>query len=144
MYQIKGTMLWRPEDKTPLGVSTHVTIGLPGEKSLHVINLHLKSFPPTRIQGQIDPDESPNGRDKWLSHGGWSEGFFISSIKRVGQALEARILLDEIFADEGNNALIVIGGDFNAEIGAVPFKTIVGRVENTYNVDLRSSVLVPC
>jgi endonuclease/exonuclease/phosphatase family metal-dependent hydrolase len=118
----------------------HVKVELANGRKLHIINLHLKSFPPTPIQGQIDP----NNRYRWLTHGGWAEGFFISSIKRVGQALETRLLIDEIFSQEGNNALIVIGGDFNAEIGSVPFKAIVGSVEDTGNISLRSSVLVPC
>jgi endonuclease/exonuclease/phosphatase family metal-dependent hydrolase len=118
----------------------HVTIKLANGKKLHVINLHLKSKIPTPITGQIDP----NNRFRWLTHGGFSEGFFISSIKRIGQALETRLLVDEIFSQEGNNALIVIGGDFNAEIGSVPFEAIVGSVEDTSNTSLRPSVLVPC
>ena len=118
----------------------HVKIDLGNGKKLHVINLHLKSFPPTTINGQIDP----NNRFRWLTHGGWAEGFFISDVKRVGQALETRILLDQIFAQDGDDALIAIGGDFNAEIDSVPFKTIVGSVDDTNNVVLRSSVLIPC
>jgi hypothetical protein len=39
--------------------------------------------------------------------------FFISSVKRVGQALETRLLVDEIFSRVENNALIVISGDFS-------------------------------
>jgi endonuclease/exonuclease/phosphatase family metal-dependent hydrolase len=118
----------------------HVTIDLAGGKKLYVINLHLKSFPPTPINGQIDP----NNRFRWMSHGGWSEGFFISSVKRLGQALETRLLVDQIFSQQGDDSLIIVGGDFNAEIDSVPFKAIVGSVSDTNNIALRSSVLIPC
>lgn len=38
-------------------------------------------------------------------------------------------------------ALIVIGGDFNADADSVPFKTIVGSVEETNNPELRPTVM---
>ena len=48
-----------------------------------------------------------------ISRESWNRPqFFISSVKRVGQALETRLLVDEIFSREGNNALIVISGEF--------------------------------
>jgi hypothetical protein len=47
-------------------------------------------------------------RESW-----YTPQFFISSVKRVIQALETRLLVDEIFSREGNNALIVISGDFS-------------------------------
>jgi hypothetical protein len=52
--------------------------------TLHLISLHLKSKLPIRIEGQKPDDRTP-----WKTGGGWAEGFFISSMKRVGQALEA-------------------------------------------------------
>jgi endonuclease/exonuclease/phosphatase family metal-dependent hydrolase len=118
----------------------HVKLRLSDQKILHVINLHLKSFNPTPVAGQIDP----NNAFRWLTHGGFAEGFYISSIKRVGQALETRLLIDGIFSSEGEHALIAVGGDFNAEIGDVPFRAIVGSVEDTSNISLRPTVMVPC
>ncbi len=53
-------------------------------------------------------------------------------------------MAERIFQEEGEDALIVIGGNFNAEIDSVPFKAIVGSVEDTQNGDLRTSVLIPC
>lgn len=116
----------------------HCEIALKGSRVLHAINLHLKSKIPTDIKGQ------KKDRYTWLSHEGWAEGFFLSSIKRVGQAFEVRMLLEKIFTDESQQAIIAIGGDFNAEIGSVPFEIIVGSVENTNNPDLRNTVMVPC
>ena len=117
----------------------HCTLDLAGTKKINIINLHLKSFPPTDIPGQKHSTQWY----KWLSHKGWAEGYYISDIKRVGQALETRVLLDQIFSSD-LHALIAVGGDFNAEIGSIPFKAIVGSVQDTSNVDLRDTVLIPC
>ncbi len=64
-------------------------------------------------------------------------------MKRVGQALETRILIDKLF-DEEENTLIVVCGDFNAEADEVPVEAIRGDVENTGNTKLSKRVLVPC
>lgn len=116
----------------------HAKVRLNDGKILHVINLHLKSKIPTPIEGQMKDQYT------WNSHGGWAEGYFISSIKRVGQALEARILLDQIFEADGDGARIVILGDFNAEVGSVPFLAIAGTVAENNNPELRSKMMYPC
>ncbi|MCJ2556518.1 MAG: endonuclease/exonuclease/phosphatase family protein [Candidatus Thermoplasmatota archaeon] len=118
----------------------HSKVRLSGDHTLHVINLHLKSMNPTYVKGQRHEDKYW----LWLSHQGWAEGYYISDVKRVGQALETRILIDQIFDEDGDDALIVVGGDFNAEVGSVPFKAIVGSVEDTQNEALRTGVLIPC
>lgn len=48
-----------------------------------------------------------------------SVGFFISSMKRVGQALEVRMLIEDSF-EKNENFWIVVCGDFNAEFEEVP------------------------
>ncbi len=111
-------------------------ISHPDLGTIHVINLHMKSRLASNIKGQKDGFA-------WKSASGWAEGYFLSSIKRVGQALETRVLIDKIFEDEPN-ANIVVCGDFNAEPGEVPVEAIQGRVENTNNPKLGSQVLVPC
>lgn len=105
-------------------------------RELDVLNLHLKSRIPTPVQGQK--------RDAytWRSAAGWAEGFFISSMKRVGQALEARMLIDSIF-DRDEGAMIAVVGDFNADLDEVPVKAIRGDVEETGNADLSSRVMIP-
>lgn len=114
----------------------HAQIQHPDIGNIHVINLHLKSRLASNVSGQ------KNGFE-WNSAAGWAEGYFLSSIKRVGQALETRVLIDKIF-DQDQNANIIVCGDFNAEPGEVPVEAMCGRVENTNNPDLRSRVLVPC
>lgn len=114
----------------------HARIAHPELGTLHIINLHLKSRLPSTIAGQKEGYS-------WQSAAGWAEGYFLSSIKRVGQALETRILLDTIFDGEPE-AKIIVCGDFNASPGEVPVEAICGRVENTDNPLLRQRVLIPC
>ncbi len=115
----------------------HARLTLPDGSALHVLNLHLKS----RIPGYIDGQKL--NAYTWRSAAGWAEGYFLSSMRRVGQALETRILLDSIF-DAEPEARIAVCGDFNAEPGQVPVEAILGRVENTGNAELRPRVMVPC
>ncbi len=115
----------------------HAKIKLDDTKILHVINLHLKSRLPSYIEGQ------KVSRYKWETASGWAEGFFLSSMKRVGQALETRMLIDKLF-DEHEDALVVVCGDLNAESDEVPVEAIRGDVENTGNGRLANRVLVPC
>ncbi len=115
----------------------HVKIELPDGQLLHVINVHLKSRIPTDISNQKKNSYA------WKTVSGWAEGYFLSSMKRVGQALEVRLLIDEIFENEPD-ALIVVCGDFNAHGGEVPVEAICGAVENTGNPDLVSRVMLPC
>ncbi len=112
-------------------------INLPWGQDLYVINLHLKSKIPSNVDGQRI------NAYKWRTSGGWAEGYFISSMKRVGQALETRILVDQIF-DEDEDAKVVVCGDFNADCEDVPVKAISGYVEDTGNENLIKRVLYPC
>lgn len=115
----------------------YAQVQVPDIGLVHVVNLHLKSRIASTVKGQKSNNYT------WKSAAGWAEGYFLSSIKRVGQALETRILVDDIFSQE-LEAKIIVCGDFNAEPGEVPVEAICGRVENTGNPDLRSSVLLPC
>jgi predicted extracellular nuclease len=113
----------------------HVQIEVDGEL-LHVINVHLKSKIPTDVPGQkIDAFT-------WRSADAWAEGVFLSSMKRMSQALEVRRLIDHIL-DADPDARIVVAGDFNATPDEVPVLAIRGDVENTGNGDLAGRVLVP-
>lgn len=114
----------------------HVKASAPGGAILHIINVHFKSKLATRF--------APLMEDKytWKSASGWAEGYFLSSVKRVGAALEARLVIDDIF-DTDPDASIVIAGDFNAKSDEVPVMAIRGRVEETGNGDLAKRVMVP-
>lgn len=106
------------------------------EDPLHILNVHFKSKNPTSIQGQ-----GPTNF-RWKTASGWAEGYFLSSMKRVGAALEARIFIDGIF-DREEDPKIMICGDFNAEPDEVPVMAIRGRTEETGNPDLNPRVMHP-
>ena len=109
----------------------------PGAEPLHLINCHFKSKNPTAIVGQ-GPTEF-----MWKTAAGWAEGYFISSMKRVGAALGARVLIDQIFEAEPL-ARIVLGGDLNAEPNEVPLMAIRGEVADHGNPALNHQTMYPC
>lgn len=109
---------------------------LPNGESLHIINVHLKSKNPSNIPGGKKDCFS------WKTASAWAEGSFISAMRRVGQALEVRAKVDQIF-DEDIDANIIVCGDFNADFDEVPTEAILGRTENTGNADLNPRVLFP-
>ncbi len=113
----------------------YAKIGHP-QGPVHLINIHLKSRLPSAVPGQREGFA-------YRTVSGWAEGYFISSMKRVGQALEVRLMVDEIFDDEPD-AKIIVCGDFNAEPGQVPVEAIAGRIENTGNASLGHRQLLPC
>lgn len=114
----------------------YVKLDVGGARVLHLVDLHLRSRLPSDIDEQ-------NKGSTWRSSSTWAEGYFLSSMKRVGQALEARMLVDAIF-DEEPGAWIAVCGDFNAGSDEVPVVAIRGPVEETGNPALTGRVLVPC
>ncbi len=115
----------------------HAKVKLDDTRALDLIDVHLKSKLATDVPGQKVDNYT------WKSASGWAEGYFLSSMKRVGQALETRMLIDALF-DAQENALIVVCGDFNADLDEVPVEAIRGDVENTGNDKLATRVMVPC
>ncbi|MGB8273758.1 MAG: endonuclease/exonuclease/phosphatase family protein [Alphaproteobacteria bacterium] len=106
------------------------------KRRLNVVNLHLRSTLAAFVPGQkIDAFS-------WKSVPGWAEGFFLNILKRAGQALETRIVIDRIFdADPG--ALIAVCGDFNAGARETPVRAIRAEEEDTGNGRLANRVMVP-
>lgn len=113
----------------------HALVELPGGWPIHVINLHLKAPLAAHVPGQKE------GPFQWRSVSGWAEGFFLAAVKRVGQALEVRVLIDRIF-DEDPSALIVVAGDLNAGVSEMPVRLLLGDIEDTGNGRLASRALV--
>jgi endonuclease/exonuclease/phosphatase family metal-dependent hydrolase len=119
-------------DRPILGAAIELKSG----RRLHVINLHLRAPLAAPIRGQKRDSSS------WNSVGGWAEGFFLATMKRAGQALEARLFIERIF-DEDPEAPIAVCGDFNAEERQTPLRTIRGEPGDTGNAALAARVLVP-
>lgn len=102
---------------------------------LTVINLHLRAPRAAAIPGQ------KQAAFVWRSIGGWAEGFYVSALKRTGQALELRLTVDGLLAEDPDR-LLAVAGDFNCEDHETPLKVIVGAPEDTGNADLASGSLV--
>lgn len=103
---------------------------------LHVLNLHLRSPLAAFVPGQ------KSGPFRWNSVAGWAEGFFLAAMKRAGQALEARLLVEQLFDAEAD-ALIAVCGDCNAEARETATRLLAGDEEDTGNGALAGRVLVP-
>ena len=85
----------------------HARIEAPGERPLHLINLHLRA-----PRAAFLPGGREEGRWRSLSH--WAEAYFLAGLKRQAQALEARLFAEALF-DGDPEARIAVCGDLNAE-----------------------------
>lgn len=95
-----------------------------GAESLWVVNLHLRAPLASSIPGE------KTGPFSWRTMRGWAEGFYLSALKRCGQALELRFVIDEVLRDSPG-ALIAVAGDFNAEDHETPLRLVIGAIEDT-------------
>lgn len=107
----------------------HTTIELPDSRKLDVFNLHLRAPIAAPIAGQ------KLSATEWRSTQGWAEGFFLSAVKRAGQALELRQAVDDVFL-QNDHSLIALAGDFNAELDSAALRIAKADVEDTGNVSL--------
>lgn len=103
---------------------------------INTVNVHLKSKRPSSISSQMINTYT------WKTASGWAEGYFISAMRRVGQALEVRMFIDQLFEKE-TESKVIIAGDFNADFEDVPIETILGRVANTGNAEHNFKELIP-
>ncbi len=111
---------------------TEIDIGV---ACLHVVNVHLRAPLAAAIPGgKLAPFA-------WKSVGAWAEGYYLSGVKRSGQALELRLLIDQLF-DTDAQALIMVAGDFNAEDYETPLRIAVGAPEDTGNERLAARTMV--
>lgn len=107
-----------------------------GGKPLHLFNVHLRAPLACPVPGQ------KAGTFAWKSIAGWAEGYYLSEIKRAGQAFELRLAIDSLF-DADADADICIAGDFNAEENHTPIEILRGEDDNIGNGALSARVMVP-
>ena len=112
----------------------HAVLETESGETLHVINLHLRSPLAAPIPGQ------KLSAERWGSLGGWAEGYFTATVKRSGQALEARLLVERIL-DGDRRALIVVCGDLNAAEEETPSRILQARPEDSGNPELAERAL---
>ncbi len=104
-------------------------------RRLSVINLHLRAPLAAAIAGQkLAPFV-------WKSVSAWAEGYFLAAVRREAQALELRLLLDEMLSEDPHR-LIAVAGDFNAEDHETPLRIAVAAEEDTGNGRLSTQSLV--
>lgn len=114
----------------------HVTVRLDDGRHLEIVNLHLRAPMANHIKGgTLAPQIWRGTRD-------WAEGFYVSSLKRIGQALEARLLVEQLF-DADRDALIAVAGDFNADALEMPTRLLRADVVDTGNELLSNRRLEP-
>lgn len=106
-------------------------IAPPARPAVTVVNLHLRAPLASPVAGQ------KTGPFAWRSAAGWAEGFYLSALKREAQALELRLLVEEMLGQEPA-ALIAVAGDFNAEDYGVTLRLAIAAEE-----DLGASGLSP-
>ena len=114
----------------------YAALELDGKPPLHVFNLHLRAPLAAFVPGQ---KASPF---IWKTARGWAEGFYLATLKRVGQALEARFAVDAIL-DADPEARIIVCGDMNADAFEMPVRILRADVEDTGNPGLADRMLVP-
>jgi endonuclease/exonuclease/phosphatase family metal-dependent hydrolase len=110
-------------------------IALPTGQSLHVLNLHLRAPLAT-----FAPKAKEHG--VWQDTRAWAQGFHLSTLKRIGQALEARLIVDDLL-DAEHEALIVVAGDLNADLYEMPLRLLCAASADTNNAELAWRALQP-
>jgi len=126
LHEQRTTVLWvhsNTGDPVPVRWNRPIveaSIDLPGIGRTAFLALHLKSKRPSDVQGvRLTEDQG------WPSLASHAEGATLSALKRVGQALEVRRLVDGLFARH-HNARIVVMGDFNDSTDSVPVTIVRG------------------
>jgi endonuclease/exonuclease/phosphatase family metal-dependent hydrolase len=113
----------------------YAAVEVDAQQILWVVNLHLRAPIAAFVPGEKQPDIG------WRRVPGWAEGFFLASVKRIGQALEARLFIDRLL-DGDPQALIVVCGDFNADGSEMPVRLIAAAAEDTENPALAGREMV--
>jgi endonuclease/exonuclease/phosphatase family metal-dependent hydrolase len=110
-------------------------LALPGGQTLSVVNVHLRAPLASVVAGQ------KSGPFVWRTAAGWAEGFYLSSLKREAQALELRLLVDEMLGKDPA-ALIAVAGDFNAVDYGPTLRLAIAAEEDLGTSELAAHALI--
>ena len=113
----------------------YAQIAQPGEKPLHIFNLHLRAPRAAPM---------PGGRQKgeWTSTRRWAEGYFSASLKREAQALEMRLAVEDLL-DREPEARIALCGDLNAEAFEAPTRLLQALPDDVETTAFSARALTP-
>lgn len=103
--------------------------------TLLLVNVHLRAPLASPVAGQ------KRGPFSWKTVGGWAEGFYLSALKREAQALELRLLIEEILERDAA-ALVAVAGDFNAEDWSATLRLAVAAEEDLGASELATRSLI--
>lgn len=98
-------------------------IQLPTGELLTIINVHLRAPLASPIPGE------KVSAFEWRSVEGWAEGFFVSMLKQMAQALELRLLVESLLTADPARFLVV-AGDFNCEDRAPALRLVQAAEED--------------
>ena len=133
-----ATAIPRPAGREPVTFDRPLLVAdveLPGGALLTVANLHLRAPIAAAIPGQ------KSSAYVWKTIAGWAEGYFLSAVRRAGQAFELRLLLEQLF-DADPHRLVAVAGDFNAEDHDTALRIVIAAEEDTGNGALSPRSLV--
>ena len=117
----------------------HARIEPPGEAPLHLLNLHLRAPRAAFLPGGREGGRK-GGRWRGLSH--WAEAYHLAGLKRQGQALEARLIVERLF-DADPRAWIAVCGDLNADAFEAPTRILQALPEDMETADFAARALHP-
>ncbi len=143
LHRQHSRLHWLPQGEgNPLTVRwnrpiVEVSLELPGIGRTRLLGVHLKSKRPSEAPGL-----APVPGGGWPSMAAHAEGSTLSSLKRVGQALELRRLVDGLFGRYRDARLVVLG-DFNDTADSVPLSIIRGSYVEARNPLLWDQELYP-
>lgn len=110
-------------------------VALPHGAKLVIVNVHLRAPLASAVPGQ---KSSPFA---WRDVGAWAEGFYLSTLKRSAQALELRLLVEDILRVD-SASLIAVAGDFNAVDHGPTMRLVVAPEEDVGGSELAAHALI--
>lgn len=113
-----------------------VEVALPGGQRLHIVNVHFRAPLAVPVAG------GKTGPFSWGRTDAWAEGFFMAGLLRSAQALEVRLLADDLL-DREPDALLLVVGDMNAGLDEVPLRILLAVPGDTGNGMLAHRALMP-
>jgi endonuclease/exonuclease/phosphatase family metal-dependent hydrolase len=135
-WQVRGA----PAGTRPLQLEwdrplLYACLALPTGEALHVLNLHLRAPRAAFL---------PGGKDAglWRSSAAWAEGYMLAAQKRQGQALEARLFVEDLFSAEPK-AMIAACGDLNADAHEMPTRILQALPEDLETEAYADRALLP-
>ncbi len=123
-----------PWDRPLLELPIQIPLVNNNSTTIRFFVVHLKSKIPTKKSG---------AGNTWDNLTEYADGAYVSTLRRVGQARYLRRRLDQLFENDPESKIVVMG-DFNADLSSATVQTIIGDHLGANNESLRMNELLPC